>query len=317
MREAILVDQVTNWGLGTTSLEESFSERSAVNEPPQSPNEPPGREYSDEQPIVLEQALEPEYLLPFGRATNRGTFVSAETSREGPREPVDCTVFAPTQTGPGRSILVQVFAHGPEQDAEVRAEAREFDPDASRRGRTSLATEIAVGSQLTLRLSLPGLGVDEPVQYLIWRSRPASVQFEVHVPDSARLGDVIGTVAIDQDGVPIGEIRFKLTIAERAGLDHRPAPTGEARRYQMAFTSYAAEDRPEVLRRVQMLPRVGIEFFHDLLYLDPARLTEQELYRRIDDCDVFFLFWSSAARRSPDVTQEWRYGLANKGLAGC
>ena len=44
--------------------------------------------------VVLRfRADKSEYSPPFGRATNRGVFVSAENSREEPREPVDCTVI--------------------------------------------------------------------------------------------------------------------------------------------------------------------------------------------------------------------------------
>jgi hypothetical protein len=92
-----------------------------------------------------------------------------------------------------------------------------------------------------------------------------------------------------------------------------PKPTGEARRYSRAFISYASKDRAEVLRRVQMLKSVGIDFFQDVLNLEPGDRWAQELYKHIDESDVLFLFWSTAAKESEWVAKEWQYALEKKG----
>lgn len=62
-----------------------------------------------------------------------------------------------------------------------------------------------------------------------------------------------------------------------------------------------------------MLTAAGIKFFQDVLDLEPGERWEPELYRQIDASDVFFLFWSRAAKESPWVEREWRYGLERKG----
>src|SRR5262249_52605594 len=66
-------------------------------------------------------------------ATGRGSFEPAEGVS---RDAVDCTVFAPPEAPPGDCLMVQVFAHKPEQAAAAQAAAREFDADAARRGVT-------------------------------------------------------------------------------------------------------------------------------------------------------------------------------------
>jgi hypothetical protein len=81
------------------------------------------------------------------------------------------------------------------------------------------------------------------------------------------------------------------------------------RRYRRAFISYASSDRNEVLKRAQMLEGAGIEFFQDLLTLKPGQRWERELYREIDRCDVFYLFWSTAAKKSTWVIKEVHYAL--------
>jgi len=56
-----------------------------------------------------------------------------------------------------------------------------------------------------------------------------------------------------------------------------------------------------------------VECFQDVLDLDPGDRWEKELYRRIDESDVLFLFWSQAAKDSEWVEREWRYGLERRG----
>jgi hypothetical protein len=81
----------------------------------------------------------------------------------------------------------------------------------------------------------------------------------------------------------------------------------EAKRYNLAFISYASVDRDKVLARVQMLNLIGIRYFQDVLTLDPGDRWEKEIYKNIDSCDLFLLFWSKAARDSEWVLKEVRY----------
>jgi hypothetical protein len=79
------------------------------------------------------------------------------------------------------------------------------------------------------------------------------------------------------------------------------------------FISYAWADRNEVLKRTQMLALNGIEFFQDILALDPGERWERRLYREIDRSDVFYLFWSSAAKESTWVIKEVQYAMTRRG----
>ncbi|MGD9497668.1 MAG: EsaB/YukD family protein [Armatimonadota bacterium] len=232
---------------------------------------------------------------------------------------VDCTVFAPPQVRVGDSAMVQVWAHDPALAQQVSDMAREFDAEARRRGVTSLGTRVRRGSRLTFELVLRELTVRDPVQEITWGGQYSLASFEVDVPTNARPGAHIGTVLISQDAVPIGEIRFKLSIVTTMDEDAASRrcswldPVGRARRYEMAFISYASKDRTEVLRCVRMLPAAGIRFFQDVLELEPGDRWERELWRHIDESDVMFLFWSTAARESEWVEKEWRYALEHKG----
>lgn len=235
------------------------------------------------------------------------------TRRAADCDPVDCTVFSPSAVERGATFMVQVFAHRPEQTRAAQELAAEFDGAAARRGFTSLEAEVRRGAKLTLHLALPDFRVAGPVQSLTWRGRPESVQFEVSAPAETGRETFIGTVTVSEDGVPLGHVKFKISVAGRVEARRAKTTAGaSARRYRKAFISYAAQDRAEVLKRVQMLAGLKIKFFQDVIDLEPGARWERQLYRHIDECDLFLLFWSSAAKQSEWVLNEVRYALARK-----
>lgn len=227
---------------------------------------------------------------------------------------VDCTVFAPPSAAPGDVLFVQVFAHCPEHAGRTEELAREFDAGTQRRGYRSLEVPVSRGTRLAFDLAFPGLDLPEPRQELVWNGRPEAVQFEVSLPADCRTGAMVGTVTVSQDTVPIGHIKFKLQVTQRVDAVAQIGPVGDdVRHYRFAFVSYASTDRPKVVARVQMLRLAGIGFFQDVLDIDPGERWEKELYKKIDEADLFLLFWSNAARDSEWVRKEAQHAIARKG----
>lgn len=230
---------------------------------------------------------------------------------------VTCTVFAPPEVTRSANIMVQVFAHLADDSEVVKRLAAEFDEQTKRLATRLLEHEVRRGSGLTFCISMPGLEIGEPIQKLIWRGQPDGVQFCVRVPEDLREQEIVGTVFVSQGGVPFGHAKFLLRIADlQDGLAPKNAESERVsawKRFEYAFISYASADRPEVLKRVQMLSRFHIDFFHDLLTLEPGEQWEKAIHESIDRSDVFFLFWSNAARNSDWVMKEIRYALERKG----
>jgi hypothetical protein len=231
---------------------------------------------------------------------------------------VDCSVFSPPAVACGDMFLVQVFVHLPEQAEIAKQHAQEFDPDAKRLGMRSLGIPIERGTELTFYLSISELEVDDPIEQLVWNGRADSVQFGVTVPLNLTQKTVIGTVTVSQNSIPIGHLKFKLSITPAASSNSsEPQLVGEvAHLYRKAFVSYSSKDRKEVLKRVQGLAATGIEVFQDVLNLEPGDRWEKELYRHIDECDLFLLFWSTAAKESKWVLKEVLYALERQGKDG-
>jgi hypothetical protein len=249
--------------------------------------------------------------------------------RSSVADPVDCTVFAPPSVPRGEWLSVLVFAHRPDQVESARASAQEIDTRARKRGFKSLEMAIERGTGLGFHLDIPGIELRASVQSLLWRGRPDYIHFIAQIPSEFPIGTVIGRVTVTRVSIPIGSIVFMLEIVEgkaspralstvlgdaKATSRNSLMPVGDRiRRYKKAFISYASEDRPEVLKRVQMLRLARIRYFQDVLKLEPGDRWERKLYRHIDRSDLFLLFWSTSAKESKWVLKEIRYAIKRKG----
>jgi hypothetical protein len=211
--------------------------------------------------------------------------------------------------------MIQAFTHTHEQSEEARRLAGEFDDETARLGVQSLGVRVLPATRLTYTLRLPGLSIVEPIQEMHWHRKTENVAWGVEVPADYRVGSVIGSVTVTADGIPLGRITIKVDIlpagkgktAKMDALD--PVATG-AEKFKQAFISYASQDRNIVVRLVQMLRINGIEFFQDLLHLEPGDRWAKELYRHIEESDLFLLFWSSHAKASEWVMNEARHALS-------
>ena len=152
-------------------------------------------------------------------------------------------------------------------------------------GGSFLNREVERGKQLTFCLNIPGAHVDEPIQRLAWRGIADSVQFGVTVPNEPQVGNLIGTVTVSDGTVPFGHVKFVMSVGD--ALTENTAKAAALakqswKRYRLAFISYASPDRVEVLKRVQMLRQLSIEFFQDSLSLEPGERWAKALYKNID-----------------------------------
>ena len=243
--------------------------------------------------------------VPPTRDASEGAAGGEATEAAAAVDEVHCTVFSPPEALPGDGFLVQVFAHLEGQSGALEELAREADPEARRQVSKALKNEVARGAELTFHLILKGLEVEPASQSATWEGEPLSVQFGVTVPEDFKPRKLFGEVVVCEDTVPVGRMMFTVRIlapgvAPRAGRE----PAGGLQRFRQAFISYSSADRPEVMKRVQMLHHARVPYFMDLLTLEAGQDWEKEIYRRIDESDVFFLFWSQAASRSVYVKKE-------------
>ncbi len=260
---------------------------------------------------VLLHADAAAYKKAIGEAAAVASSIGSE-ARVLVEDVADCTVFAPPAIAPGRGwALVQVFIHTPEQAADAAALASEFDDATVRRARAGLEVSLGAGAVIDLELTMPAFSVIEPVRRLVWRGRAEGVSFAVR-PESVDHppGPAPGIVIVRRDGIPVGRVAFQVTVArEPTSRTHTSLVEQHAMRFSSAFLSYASQDRHDVLSATKVLQAANISYFQDVLSLDPGARWEQEIYRHIDECDLFLLFWSKAAKASQWVRREAGHAL--------
>lgn len=231
---------------------------------------------------------------------------------------VVASVFAPSSLRPRMRCLIQVFLHQPRDAARAAARAREADPDVDRRITRDLALPIRRGASVDVELDPDGLRLDgqaSPRQSLIWRGDPTDVSFLVTAPGALWGKTLFPAVRISVDGQALGRVQFSVRVARRVSVGEREL-VGSAHHYRRAFLSYAAEDRAEVLRRAQALRAARIDVFQDVLSLEPGQRWKQALWKEIDGTDVFYLFWSTSAKRSKWVLKEAKHALKRAARSG-
>jgi hypothetical protein len=231
--------------------------------------------------------------------------------QDGESDLVECAVYAPGCVTPGETILLNVFAYLAPDALQVDKLATEFDPRARRRAYTCLEIVVKRMERLTFYVTADGCTVDNPIRHVIWSGNAVPTQFAVTIGRNLPREAVIGKVTICVRGVPVGHLVFSLAV--RDSNSHERPVSSSGRVYRQVFVSYASRDRDEVLKRVQMLNALRMDYLQDMLKLHPGDRWEQQLHRYIDSADLFLLFWSSAAQKSEWVRKEVSYALKRKG----
>ena len=154
-----------------------------------------------------------------------------------------------------------------------------------------------------------GLEIDGSISNsLTWNGRPITVDFILRSPQQGFRNEYFPTVRIAVNGELIGRIAFTLAC-NMSSSDSIGRCAGTATPYRKAFLSYSSQDRVEVLKRAQSLRLAKIDIFQDVLTLQPADRWREEIWRHVDECDLFLLFWSRSAKESEWVEKEVKYAL--------
>jgi hypothetical protein len=153
---------------------------------------------------------------------------------------------------------------------------------------------------------------------LFWEGRRdsiASCTFAVSVPADARFGTHLGKAVVWLQGLRVAKLDFATEVGvEEARVED---VTLDEARAQTAFASYANEELPLVLARIQGMQRIlpDLDVFLDVISLRAGEDWQRRLAKEIVERDLFLLFWSVAASKSFWVDREWRTAFEVGGLA--
>jgi hypothetical protein len=168
---------------------------------------------------------------------------------------------------------------------------------------------------IKVTLAADSTTIEEPVQKFHWNGKLAVFLFEVKLPERTEEMPVRFKVRVFVNGVPAGNVIFSVTVRPNSQAQSAAALHQEARAFRRPFLSYASQDRAQVLRAAQLISALRMEYFQDILSLEPGEQWQKRLFSEIDKCDLFLLFWSQHARDSKWVVNEAEYALLRSNLA--
>jgi hypothetical protein len=228
----------------------------------------------------------------------------------GPLGNTHFAAFAPRRIERRRDFVLDIWAYAPAFERDVFTIARR-EGEASLRG-AKRALRIEVGTSLTVLIDVPGFSAASLVESVAWDGRMVNATFVLHAEPGVASGSHVGTAKIMSGLIPLGFLHFVLTVGTR---HEEPEKVGVAERaVRSVFASYASEDRMDVLHWARGAELAGLDVFLDVVKLREGGSWGEELLHHVPVKDLFCLFWSEPASRSPWVDREWRCALAERGI---
>lgn len=246
-------------------------------------------------------------------AATAGGDTDASDSPTGEPDLVELTAVHPTGVAQGQSFVIDVWMYLQEDSGHVLDKIRRSRQDRIRsKSRGPLL--VQAGTLLTVRLTLNGALIDDPLDYVAWIGRPAQATFLATANAASDEAELTGCITVHADSLQIGRVCFSIAIRRDASPQAVSMKHGST--YRSAFASYARPDRNEVLARVQGMQKIApqLSVFVDVLSLRSGQDWAAELWKAVPRHDVFYLFWSKHARRSEWVEREWRCALSTRGI---
>jgi hypothetical protein len=220
-------------------------------------------------------------------------------------------VVAPPTVRPGQAFCLGLWAYTEKQRSAVarriRARAQRDEVLVGSKG----PLRIARGTQMVAQVELEDCVIRDSFGVILWEGEIGNHDFPVRVPQGAPPGDRQGAVRISIEDLLVAVVHF--TIAVGVASSQVTELSLETRRFSTAFASYASEDRPEVVRRVQGIEAASVQVWMDVISLRAGNDWAREIENKIGSTDIFYLFWSRHAAASEWVRKETQLALDRKG----
>ncbi|HYU30794.1 MAG TPA: toll/interleukin-1 receptor domain-containing protein [Thermoanaerobaculia bacterium] len=236
---------------------------------------------------------------------------------------VHISAWHPRALPVGESAKLLVYAHLLSAGGAVAGDAGQVLGKAVskyRAAEASSAAAIAPGTEILVVPQGEGLLFDPPQARLTWSGAWQRADFTM-IATGDRVGHVIeGSIACYVGPLLVADLRLPVVVpSPGAPAEDTPEPgpgLQSARLYQSVFASYSHDDTPMVEAMEKACQALGMDYLRDVMTLKSGQSWSDELLRMIERADIFQLFWSTPASRSPYVEQEWRHALGLSGRKG-
>ena len=245
---------------------------------------------------------------------------AVESPAAAPAERVLLGVSAPVHTTPGSTFTARFVAYSKDFEAIVQRQLLELDRDVEGGSHAVLGLtpdregHWRIGTPVTVRVSGAHIRAEPSTRAFEWNGSENLLSFVLEVEPQAPACVIPLCFEAFIEGVSVAFIPLSVTIgAER---EAREVGTFSQPVLSSAFASYASHDASLVALCLSALKRwdPGLDIFMDCLDLTPNEEWQGELKRVIPSKEVFLLFWSVSASKSPWVAWELQQAKASKGL---
>jgi hypothetical protein len=242
-------------------------------------------------------------------------------------ENVQFTAYHPKAIRPAQWYALLAFAHLSERRPDAPADEPDPVEEVRRQAESILGEKVkdyealkqhsrhAVPSegQVTFVPEVAGVEFNPPRVSFLWQESVHRAEFRLRASR-----ELNGKTARGQLTVFLGSIILAdIPLALRVDGAHKDAPkpppqTSSARPYRKIFASYSHADTAIVQQFERLARTMGDEYLRDWVHLRSGEEWDERLLQLIEEADVFQLFWSWQAMRSPYVRREWMHALSLK-----
>jgi hypothetical protein len=234
------------------------------------------------------------------------------------REHLSFTAYYPREVPAETWQTLLVYAHLDTVLAAVRADAARFAPELGERPRTASApaqVRVERGTALTIVPRCAAVRFNPERVSLSWDEDLHRADFRFRPQAELAGAAATGEITIYAGPLIVAILKFALLVDERAVDEqspaaHRPATERETALPRAVFASYSHDDTRVVTACRNAYRALGLTVNLDIDSLRSGDYWGPRLMELIDASDIFQLFWSSHAARSPAVRKEWLYALS-------
>jgi hypothetical protein len=254
---------------------------------------------------------------PFkGSSKPSGTKKRTEEIPYNITDDVAFTVSYPSALKPGSVYDLDTYVHLSDQKDKIMDLIRDRQNNTDFSVKSKSGVELARGVKLVVKLSAPDFIVEFAEDVIIWNGSYGSASFLVQAPNDVSPGNHSCILSFLVDEVLVSRICLILNVVSHNENIVVTKATSSRRPIESAFISYASEDREAVFARLQGIAKVlpEMDFFIDVVSLHSGENWRDRLIEEINKRDIFYLFWSKAAKNSPWVDMEWHTALNLRGI---
>lgn len=172
---------------------------------------------------------------------------------------------------------------------------------------TSGQVTVAEGAQITATPRLPGFQINPLSVTIGFYDTWARFDFRLRAKDVNLNQFTTGTITFTINGVILADVPLSVFVGQAGGDD--AINSAVSRIYQSIFCSYSHNDTHIVERVERAYKALGLDYLRDVTTLKSGDHWSNEILELIDRADIFQLFWSDSAAKSPYVRQEWMHAL--------